>query len=362
MKHIILFFFLVICLSSFSQKNIPTQLPCTDEMAQNAKGRWIKTDDLGSYNLKEIYSRLEEVHKMFLKIYPEPTGVDATWSRGDGVSYFGSKWKYYNTPDGRLTFDYSNLPHFVKYNYASLFYRYKCEYSKTHSLLPGYPGVTNGSFAITANGPISNNPPAPDDNWTINGLPVYMRESPTEKKDGYEYLYRGSKWSSGEILIHRKGILPYTHVTRKQYLDYCITYHTKLHDESIKGFELLLATSKEADKKWINEKLSKAKEYKDEVLKIFTNAFEESKQNSLLDSPARIVVKYHLDPVFETDPSKGWMLITENPDYIRKDLPKHVPQFFVVHWSFYDWPSFKKIGEIINGYFPFEKLEAMIDK
>ena len=36
------------------------------------------------------------------------------------------------------------------------------------------------------------------------------------------------------VLIHRKGILPYIPVTRKQYLEQCISYHTKIWDENIK--------------------------------------------------------------------------------------------------------------------------------
>ena len=31
------------------------------------------------------------------------------------------------------------------------------------------------------------------------------------------------------------------------------------------------------------------------------------------------------------------MLVTENPEYMRKDLPKYVPQFFVVNWKWNDW-------------------------
>jgi predicted lysophospholipase L1 biosynthesis ABC-type transport system permease subunit len=56
------------------------------------------------------------------------------------------------------------------------------------------------------------------------------------------------------------------------------------------------------------------------------------------------------------------ILVTENPDYIRKDLPKHVPQFFLVSLTWQDWEPLKKFAEIVEQNFPFEKLQAMIDK
>ena len=45
-----------------------------------------------------------------------------------------------------------------------------------------------------------------------------------------------------------------------------------------------------------------------------------------------------------------------------KDLPRYVPQVFVVWLRFNDWAPQKRIGEIIEQDLPFEKLQAMIDK
>ena len=79
-------------------------------------------------------------------------------------------------------------------------------------------------------------------------------------------------------------------------------------------------------------------------------------------SPAMIRVKYHTEPVFVTEPAEGYLLVIENPDYIRKDLPKHMPQFIKVTWGRNDWASQKRICEIMEKNFPFEKLQTMIDK
>jgi hypothetical protein len=47
---------------------------------------------------------------------------------------------------------------------------------------------------------------------------------------------------------------------------------------------------------------------------------------------------------------------------MRKDLPKHVPQFFVMEWRWNNWQSQIEIGKLIEEEFPFDKLQSMIDK
>jgi len=47
---------------------------------------------------------------------------------------------------------------------------------------------------------------------------------------------------------------------------------------------------------------------------------------------------------------------------MRKDLPKYVPQFFVVQWQWNDWKPQADVGKLIEDKFPFEKLQTMIDK
>ena len=59
------------------------------------------------------------------------------------------------------------------------------------------------------------------------------------------------------------------------------------------------------------------------------------------------------------------MLVTENPAYIRKDLPKYIPQFIV--YGLNNGPVYY-IDQSLNPYkliddnFSIEKLQAMIDK
>jgi hypothetical protein len=67
-------------------------------------------------------------------------------------------------------------------------------------------------------------------------------------------------------------------------------------------------------------------------------------------------------PIFITEKEGGKMLVTENPAYIRKDLPKHVPQFFIVYWTIGPGDPGEDLRKRIVEYFPIEKLQAMIDK
>ena len=388
-KNILLHFLLCTSLISQSQKSIPTNGPCTDTMAYTIKGRWIQIPDNGSYNTAETRTRIDAIHDLVRKIYPQPAGLDAVWHRTAGVSYFGSKRNYYTTKDGSLTFDYSNLPHFIYYYYNVLLFPYQCEYGKTHSLIPGYPGETSTSLNIIAN--VTLGEPAPDDDWTINGLPVIMFKPPLTSKEGIEFGYPEPGRNVRQILIHRKGVLPYIPVTRKQYLDYCIIYHTKMHDAIIQNFEQLPVRSPalqekekkekldrfqkqfgndpkklkahvdyylsgyQTDQQIRDERVAKAKKNKADELNKFTDELERTKREGLLDSTAMVSVKYISRPsVFETDPAKGLILVTENPDYIRRDLPKHVPQFFIVSLTWYDREPLKKFAGLFVQDFSFE--------
>jgi hypothetical protein len=253
-KQIPLLFLFIIHLSSWSQKSIITDGPCKDVMAMQAKGKWIKTTHESASKSKEVNNVLDEFHNMVIKIYPQPTGVDAVWHNVEGISYFGSKQKSSTYTDGRPKYEDAELPHFRMYYYRCGFFRYSCEYNKTHTMLPGYPGETGTWLTISAN----NRQPAIseviDGSWTINGMGVRLRSPVTKTARGIIY---GGANNHRYVLIHREGILPYLPVTRKQYLERCISYHTRLWDEIIKGTENLPVRSLEEQEKEKNAKLAK---------------------------------------------------------------------------------------------------------
>ena len=382
--------------SSRGQKSITTDSPCTNAMAMQAKGRWINNTQESASKSDNVKSILTAIHNMMIKIYPQPTGVDVTWSTGEGISYFGAKQRSSAYTDGRPKYESIELPHFRKFNYGCGFFRYQCEYKKTHSLLPGYPGETGTWVNILANEDQAFGG-VPDESWTINGVPVRIWLPVLKTVRGF-VVHHSEDMNFRYVLIHRKGILPYIPVTRKQYLEQCIFFHTKLLDESVKRFENLPVRSLEEQEKEKNAKLAKyerdfgkdprrlksavdyylsgyktdqqvrdedvtkAKKIKTDELKKFTDELEKTTQQGLLDSPAMIRVLYNSDLIFETDTLKARMLLVENRDYIRKDLSKYAAQLFVVRWTWNNWAPQKKISEIMEEEFPFEKLLAMIDK
>ena len=370
---------LLLCLISKSQKAISTNGPCTDAKLINAKGSWTKADpfDRGSAGSAELNKRIDDIHKLLLQTIPQPTGVDAAWHRSYGISYFGSNTKQ---------------AHFIKMVSSCGFFRYFCSNGNAMS-----PDIETGTwFGVIANN--SGGSSTGDEEWMINGVPVIMQNRAQRTVRGYGIRQSEPGDKNLSVLIHRPGISPYIPVTRKQYLDQCIRYTTQLHDEVISGLEQVPVRSPEeqekekkaklakfekdyandakklkanvdyylsgyqTDQQQKEERLNKARKIKSEQLKKFSDELAKITTDGSLNQQAVIATKYQTDPVFEIDPTKGNLLVTENPSYIRKDLPKHVPQFFIVFWVCNDWESQKKIGEIIEQYFPFDKLQALIDK
>lgn len=397
-KQVFILLFLILRFSSWSQKSISTDVRCTDVMAQNAKGRWTKTKDPSTTTSKEINATLAEFHKLLMMAYPQPTGVDAAWHTAEGISYFGSKSKNSPYPDGRPRYLSVELPHFRMYYYKAGFFAYRCDPYNDKKMNPGYPGETGTWLTIRANesGPAIGN--APDDSWMINEMPVRMMNPATRlfSDDGLKEAAKGRNYRI--VLVHRKGILPYIPVTRKQYLERCIITQGKLYDDMIRAQEQLPVRTLEeqekekkaklaqyekdfgndpkrlksavdyylsgykTDQQVRDEQVQKIKTFKAQELKKFTDELEKSSEQGLLDAPAMIRVMYDADLIFDKDPLYASMVVIENRDYIRKELPKHVPQLFVVNWEWSNWAPQEKIDHIMEKDFPFEKLQAMIDK
>jgi hypothetical protein len=104
---------------------------------------------------------------------------------------------------------------------------------------------------------------------------------------------------------------------------------------------------------------------KNAVLKDYQDALEKSTADNLLDAPAIVPAPFNPiqgAPVFTTEEEGGTMLVTENPEYLRKDLPKDVPQFIVINWQWGDSRADKNLRKLFEENFEVEKLQAMIDK
>jgi hypothetical protein len=123
--------------------------------------------------------------------------------------------------------------------------------------------------------------------------------------------------------------------------------------------EMGIKTDPSEKEKWQKQKKDVVKHYQDELANTTTAG--------LLESPAIVMgflnplINY---PIFIPETEGGHMLVTENPKYFRKDLPKYIPQLFFLYLVPMNWPFVPKEDPInlLEEKFPIEKLQAMIDK
>ncbi len=400
-KQIILHLLILIHLSAWSQKTIPTDGPCTNIMAEKAKGRWIKNPDnlFTTAEQSEVFKKLDAIHQLVLKLYPDPTGVDAVWQRTNRNVFFASQLKMDSNRDGVPRRNEVNGIPVASYYYSAGFFHYFC--GSKNEMYQGWPGETGTGINVYVNSFDAYAGAGVDDPMTIDGRPVRMRIPVRKTWKGYELLYNDEISTFRSILIHRDGILPYIPVTRKQYLDHSIQHLNEIFDKTIKEMQEIPVRSlevQEAEKKIKLAKFEKdfgkdpkrlksAVDYylsgyqteqqqreervkamvknKEDIVKHYRDELEKTIKEGLLDSPATVRVFHSPDaqaPVFVKESEGGQMLITDNPAYLKKDLPKHVPQFMVFSWSWDSHPPQLKIGEMVEANFPIEKLQAMIDK
>ena len=111
----------------------------------------------------------------------------------------------------------------------------------------------------------------------------------------------------------------------------------------------------------------KMEKFRDDVLKYYRDELETTTKAGLLDSPAIVTGFMEMlptRPIFTTQAKGGNMLVTENPAYFKKDLPKYIPQLIIYSM----WDGANGPDPSLNPYrlyyqnFPIEKLQAMIDK
>jgi len=360
-KYIILLFLLSIHLQSYCQKPFTLSSgECSDSMLLTIKGKyWFVKDNtsteisdvLLSGQKSEVIRRMEQAHNLLQEAY-QPTGNEGHWWWNTGSHLF-----LHNV---ELT---TGIP-LCSYTYRCAFEPYGCSREQPKEIriidAASWCDISVNDWGDMV-GDISK-----DSSMLINGVPFQMLASVKEIWKGYELCYLNG-YDSRTLLIHRKGMLPYIPITRKQYLDYSIKRFNKFFDDIIKSSKEMLLTL--STKEQIDETVKKAIKLKKETIQHYENELEQSRAANLLDSPAIVRILDNMDtPIFTTGAEDGGMLVTENPAYIRKDLPKYVPQFIVLHWSFIsDFPLLggaqgDYYNKIMKANFPIEKLQAMIDK
>jgi len=372
-KHIILLAFLLcICHLSWSQQFVKTTTPCNDELLKKTPGRWIQTREafhakVSQQQQKEIRNRLEAIHQLMFNVYPSPIAFDAVPSFFTTDQEFASQLKFDPSPDVRYRDYKANGIPTVLYSYSGFFCAYHCG-RETYEMMRGYPSETGTSMGVEVNSLgafftilTTNDEIMRIDERPLKGMPVLVG-----KWKGYD-LYSPETGSGVRmVLLHRDGILPYIPVTRKEYLDRCFKSLPKFFAEVFPTAPDSAVIKMIGQKEW-DEQVRKSQKLKDDIWKHYRDELEATTTAGLLDSPAVVLTIMEIGtdiPIFTTQKSGGRMLVTENPVYMRKDLPKYIPQFMVYTL----WDCHCGVDQSLNPYklieekFPIEKLQAMIDK
>jgi hypothetical protein len=382
-KQLIIFLLFSIQLSAQSNDPNPhfpivkISVPCTEEFINNYKGKWLIHDPaLGPTSTNdyhdEVIKRLNQFQNLVYQTYPQPMGSDACWSGSFVKTSFADEIKY---ELGRK--DEWEAHDIMKNTVYRLMYGvtlcgWDCNGEK--QIMNGYPQTGGAGLGIKANiltilnGNFSEGP-----EWTIDNRPIKQKIPTIGNWKGYEVMSTvGPQYadaaSSHIILISRDGMLPYIPITRKQYLDRAILFVTRFYDDGInkirKANEALPAQIR-TPREDLDNIIAVNTKSKNDALKKLRDELEKTTNDGLLNAPAIVrpdVLIQSEGPVFLSESQGGIMLATENPAYLRKNLPKYVPQFFIVEvsWSTKAWS--KEFKNIIEEKFPLDKLKAMIDK
>ncbi len=358
------------CTFICAQTFIKTNGPCNDEILKNVKGEWIHRGDpwyakVSKLQEQEIRNRVQSIHQFVFTLTPTLPGMDVAWGIHSTDYDFAQQTRIEHLTGGQSRTNYYNGFPLVQYTYSIGFYEYSCgKYGDPNFMSKGYPREDAASLSVAVN--TLNNFLFRDNGGTdgmqIDGRNIKMMPHQSGTWKGYN-MYDTDN-SDFSILLHRDGMLPYIPVTRKQYLELSISYFNKFFDNNIKTYHDFGALM---DKNVKDENIKKQQKLKDDVLKHYRDELASTTTAGLLDSPAIVLgflsplTNY---PIFTPDAKTGNMLVTENPKYFRKDLPKYVPQLLIFSISKIRWWFTPKIDPItvLEEKFPIEKLQAMIDK
>jgi hypothetical protein len=358
----------------FPKVKIP--VACSDEFIKNYKGKWL-IPDLSPISVDfhdEALKRLNAINVFVRNIYPEPTGADAGWIGEFAKTSFADEAKFVPVKDRDPEETKTKINPVYRYNYTCGLSPWVCT-GNPNEIMNMYPEGSSGFIDINANDlEILNEIYAAGDEWRIDGRPIKRKLFAAGQWKGYDMMssvggYYANPASDHFVLISRDGMLPYIPVTKKQYLDRAIQYVTRYYDELTKklveGNDAMPAQFR-ASKEEMDKQTAFYTKSKNDALTKLREALEETTRKGLLDATAVVRIDPLLmneGPVFQSEAEGGCMLATENPNYFRKELPKYVPQFFVIHLMSGD-PNHSNMNfkRIIEENFPIEKLKGMIDK
>jgi len=360
------------CTFIYAQKWIKTTSPCNDELLKNVQGEWIHWGDpwyakLSKQQELEVRNRVAAIHQFVFSLTPTLSGIDAAWGIHSADYEFAQQSivEHVTTDQTRQKF-YNGIP-LVQYTYSVGFYEYSCGRSGVpNEMRKGYPREDGASLSVSVNtlNKFLRRDYGGEEGMQIDGRNIKMMPPVKGKWKGYTLYHPEPGSAATMVLVHRNGMLPYIPVTRKQYLELAMRYFNKFYDNNIKAYDDMGAL---LDKKQKEENIKSQQKQRDDILKYYKDELAATTTAGLLDTPAIVLIYLNPNPnysIFATEADGGSMLVTENPAYFRKDLPKYIPQLFFLHIYRMNWWFTPKIDpiKILEEKFPIEKLQAMIDK
>jgi hypothetical protein len=353
--------------------------------------------------LPEFIKRIDAIHNLMLEAYPEGVGTKPWYSRSVWLNAPFAKDQTYSFMYG------SGYPfYYCSQNFSSNedAKDEKLKFMESHynTLLNIYANHLPEALLQGAN-----------DNFEINGKQVYPMAALVGKWKGFNvFRHRGDSPYEMVVVISRDGKeLPFIHVTRKEYLDHMIAMNTKMKQDFLtqenpeapplltpqqeeekkkKGLadidkNIINPTWREKAKKEYLDNYKTSRQLREEYYNNLTATFDteikkykdelSNTADSLLKSPAVVggITESHINgsdsQVFGTEKEGGITLVTENPNYIKKNLPRYVPQYFVMYWQWWGlnaettvrrFAAPEYFAKMISEKFPVEKLQALLDK
>lgn len=374
----IIFFFLLSPVVWCQGRLVKTTSPCNDELLKKTPGRWMPMGHRFYANItkpqeQEIVNRLTMIHQLAFNVLPAPIAFDA-------LPFFSSSSDYRfaslltinrssSRPEAHLT---SGIP-IIGYGYSAAFCPYFCG-QNTYEMFRG-AGCEAGTYiSVTINNLTSLFIPQhlePDHAgiMRINERPIKMMVPLRQKKwKGYDIYIPESGSGKNMVLLTHNGLLPFLPVTRREYLTRCLEYLPQFFDRDMIPFEKREGLALLMNKEQWDEQMGKMRKIKTDVIKHYKDEWEASSRAGLLDTPAIILNDISpittSSPIFISQEEGGSLLVTENPAYIKKELPLYIPQFMIFSW----WDCQCGPDPSLNPYkkyeedFPIEKLQALIGK
>lgn len=316
------------------------------------------------------YRRLDSITAMLKFVYPDPRGMEVVY--------------YYNVGNRPL---FPNAP--AAYSHNSLYKEYFYVKSTGKILLNDetptwvhvYVNYFNwfvsyryGNWMIDGKATEVFSLMQRDGTW--NGLPLYKKTTQREER---------------AVLISRDGQLPYILLTQKQYLlalrsnwENKIRENRKYHEDQEKNRreqiekmkvnktmdpaikEKALANLQKDYDYYIKNQptyISKSDQYFEKKI-VLINNYISSHSESELQQAVEATVPGDFDGSFE--PKSKKVVPTQfariNPAYFKKELPRYIPQFIVLYWTWGNYTSSLEIKKSLEEKFPVHRLKALLDK